>query len=602
MDTFAFNLNPNAFSKCAPAITTNIKQCGTVTQCNAHPATTGDLQQIYMKTGTDGTTAYTNEFRILEALFKHDMEIKMCEAVQNGLYDFFMANKVAVRSGLTTRRRNSGILDVAPFIMARQYSPINNEYWVVSNGAAVGGQPHQWTVHVHSATNIPANVQSFPAGLRVFIMGKSPAGSATRTAWSVVTATLSNDGTFVTLVLQSGNLGSRMEPLMTDKLHSPVTGLLTRGTPNISDYERWCNEAPSYLNWKNVPFWVESTRDSLCRSTLYNKWRKLVMEDNALYKEFFDLDEIEKNRQIGADFQKRIVQQMFWGKPTNINQNLAQYDLLPEITLPTLSPVDPVTGIAIGAEGGRCIGKRADMIGIYEQHAECGRILDLQDGQLNIPAVAKAFYNMMRIRKANGTRNPMVFDCFVDSVFAELVNQAMLKYYNAKSDGMLRLNVPAEGYSIAKKADFGFYYRSYPLFWPQGVVMNIVWHEAFDDLLAASTAADPTMTDTTRMFWIMDLSTIRPGILSSSRVVNKTGDLKTMAAVSTDPACVMKTEQVEWTHYGLLMTMLVDCPMSNMLIENIANVVPEPSNLNGLDYDSMAGGGGTTTTTSTTPV
>lgn len=589
-----FVLNANAFSKCAPAISTNIKQCGTVTQCCAKPATTGDLSDIYMK---------SSEFRILGALFHHDMEIKMCEAVQNGLYDFLMANKVALRRGLTTRRRSVGLLDVAPFVMARQFSPINDEYWKVASGAAVEGEPHHWSVQVSSTTNIPASTQRFPTGLRVFIMGKSPAGSATRTAWTVISATLANDGTYVTLVLESGNAGSKLEPLFADKLHAPETGLMTLGTPNVSDYERWCNESPSYLNWKNVPFWTETTRDSLCRSSLYAKWRRLVLEDNDLYKEFFDLDEIQKNKQIGANFQKRLVQQIFWGKATSANQTLALYDDLPEITLPVLglgsdSPVE-----TIGVEGGRCIGKRADMIGIYEQHAECGRVLDLQGGILNIPALAKSLYNMMRVRKANGTRNPMVFDCFTDSVYAELFNQAMLKYYNSKSDGMARLNINGEGYSIAKKADFGFYYRSFPLFWPQGVVINIVWHEAFDDLLAAAVAADATMEDTTRIFWILDFAGIYPGIIASNRRVNKTGDLNTMAKVNSDAACVMEVENREWTHYSMLMTVIVECTMGNLIIENIANTIPEHATLpEGLDYDSQASGGGTTTTTSTEPV
>lgn len=590
-----FVLNANAFSKCAPAIGSNIKQCGTVTQCCAKPATTGDLSDIYLK---------SNDFRVLGALFHHDMEIKMCEAVQNGLYDFLMANKVALRRGLTTRRRSAGLLDVAPFVMARQFSPINDEYWKVSNGAAVPAEAHQWSVRVSSTTNIPASTQRFPVGLRVFIMGKSPAGSATRTAWTVVSATLANDASYVTLVLQSGNAGSKLEPLFADKLHAPVTGLMTLGTPNVSDYERWCNESPSYLNWKNVPFWVETTRDSLCRSSLYAKWRRLVLEDNDLYKEFFDLDEIQKNRQIGANFQKRIVQQMFWGKATDVNQTLADYDNLPEITLPSLGlgadspPLD-----ILGVEGGRCIGKRADMIGIYEQHAECGRVLDLQGGILNIPALAKALYNMMRVRKANGTRKPMEFDLFTDSVYAELLNQAFIKYYNDKSDGMLRLNMNVEGNpAVAREANFGFYYRRFPLFWPQGVVINVIWHEAFDDLLAAAVAADPNMEDTTRICWLLDFSGIYPGIIASNRRVNKTGDLNTMAKVNSDAACVMEVENREWTHYSMLMTMIVECTMGNLIIENIANTIPSIVPVNGLDYDSAAGGGGTTTTTSTAVV
>lgn len=588
-----FSTNTNAFSKCSPAISTNIKECGTVTQCNAKPMTSGDLTSVYMK---------SSQFRVMEALFHHDMEIKMCEAVQNGLYDFLMANKVNLSKRLSTRRLNAGEIDIAPFVMARQYSPINNEYWAVTNGASSGdGNANHWTVRVASTTNIPANTQSFPVGLRVFIQGKSPGGSATKTAWTVVTATLAADGTYVTLVLNSGNDGSKLLPAHADKLYAPAVGVLTRGTPNISDFEKWCNEAPSYLNWKNVPFWTETTRNSMCRSDLYAKWRKLVLADNALYREFFDLPEIEKNKQIGADFQRRLVQQMFFGKPISTNQTTGLYDNLDSITIPTLTPTD-LNGNSIGAEGGRCIGKRANMIGVYEQHAECGRVLDLQAAVLNIPALAKALYNMMRIRKANGTKSAMSFDIFTDSITAEKFNQGMLAYYQDKSLNMARLNINGEGFSIAKKADFGFLYRSYSLFWPQGVVVNLITHEYFDDLITAGLAADATLGNQARVFWILDFSGIYPGIIASNRVVNKNGgDLKTLSQVSADAACVMETAGIEWTHTSMLMTMIVECTMGNLLIENFADHVPSIVD-DGSNYDTMASGSSTSTTTNTTIV
>ena len=582
----AFAVNENAFARCAPAISTNIKQCGSVTQCDAKAITADELSTVYMR---------SSEFRVMEALFHHDMEIKMCESVQNGLYDFFMANKVSMTKGLTTRRQDAGTLEIAPYVMARQYSPINNEYWAVTHGATVEGEANQWSVRVASTTNIPASTQAFPAGLRVFIQGKSAGGSATRTAWGVVSATLSGGGDYVTLVLQSYNDKSKLMPAHSDKLAAPVTGIMTRGTPNVSDYEKWCNEAPTYLNWKNVPFWVENVRDSFCRSELYAKWRKLVLEDNALYKELFDLPEIERNKQIAADFQKRLVQQMFWGKAGSVYQDLTNYSSLPSITIPTIGPVG-TDGATLGVEGGRCVSHRADMIGIYEQHAECGRVLDLQGGVLNIPSLARALYNMYRVRKANGTKNPGVFDCFCDSQFAELVSQGMLAYYNAKSQNTMRLNVNGEGFAIAKKANFGFSYRSFNLFWPQNVTINIITHEFFDDQLTALAASG--IEDTGRVFWILDLAGIRPGIIASNRKVNKTGNLNTMAAVSSDAACVMETPWVEWTHYSMLMTMIVDCTYGNLIIENIANTQPGIVDQD-VDYDAAASGSATSTTTST---
>lgn len=571
-------ISPNAFAKCAPAITSNIKQCGSVTACNAIPATSADLATIYQT---------SNDFRVLEALFHHDFEIKMCEAVQNGLYDFMMSNKVSVRRQMQTRRMQGGLIEIAPFVLGRQYSPINNAYWEVGAGTASG---QNWSVHVFSVTNIPADVRSFPVGLRVFIDGVSAGGSATRTQWVVVSATLSGNANYITLILSPQNSGSF---LSADKLGSPVKGLLRRGTPNVNDYEKFCAEMPAYLNWRNVPFWVESTRTSLCKSSQYDKWRTLVMQDNALYREFFDLDDIEKNRQLANDWQRRLVDQMFWGK------GLAGQDALNYDSLPLIETFDITTdwnGAQLGVDGGTCVGRRANAVGIYEQLAECNRVTDLQDTQLNLPALFREIYNMMRVREGQNHPNPKSFDIFTDSVEADLINTAMIRYYNSKSDGTLRLNMPVEGYSIAKKANFGFSYRSYPLFWPAGVTLNIITHNFFDDYLTAANQVG--IEDSARVLWLLDFTGIRPGILASNRVVQKTGDLKTLASINPDFACVMKVPTQEQTLMSLMWTMIVDCPAANLIIENFLGNLPECCIDNGANY---GGGLGGTTTTTTTP-
>lgn len=550
---------------------------------NAAPMTLDDLS-VYQK---------STDWRVMEALFHHDMEIKMCEAVQNGLYDFFMSQKVNLSKRMSTRRLNSGLLEIAPFIMARQYSPINNEFWAITGGTASSAQTGasgtlmsgvvcDWVVTVASTTNIPADKNYFPVGQRVFAQSKTAGGSATRTQWTVVYCddTLAPDS--VALYLHDENSASNLLPFMGDKLGAPTTGLLQIGTPNVNEYEKFCSEGPTVLNWKNVPFWVEGTRDSMCKSSLYDKWRSLLLSGNAEYREFFDLDEIEKNKQLGASWQRRLVTQMFWGKPLP-NQTMATYDDLAEI-----SAFD-ASSLGLGVDGGAVIGRRANAIGIYEQLAECDRIADAQGLKLNLPALFTELYNMMRVREGNGTGNPKAFDLFTDSVTAELINQAMILYYKAKSGSQLQYQASAEG--PPKKAEFGFNYRSYALFWPPGVVINVVTHYAFDDWRAAGVSAIGAADNTTRVLWILDFAGIYPGIISSSRTVQETGNLKTLAAVNADFACVQKVPTREQTLTGLTWTMIVECPAGNLIIENFSGDVPE--------YATTTGAYPATNTTST---
>lgn len=373
-------------------------------------------------------------------------------------------------------------------------------------------------------------------------------------------------------------------------LGSPVAGILRRGTPNVNEYEEYCPEEPAYLNWKTVLSWIEETRWAMCSSTLYEKWRRIALT-NPYYKEFFDLPETEKNRQLAKDFQKRWVNSVFWNKSLP-NQTPADYDLLDDI-----SAFDG-TSLGLGVDGGACVGKRANAIGIYEQMAQCNRIVDLQGGQLNFPALFVALYNMMRVREGRNHPSPRVFDFFTDSVTAELLNQGFLAYYQAKSQNMLRLNKDISGTpantsygSAVKKAEFGFYYNSYPLFWPQGVIVNVITHNFFDDFLSATGSAG--IESVGRVLWVLDFTGIYPGIIKSDRLTAKTGDLQAMAKLNPRYACVMKVNSRETTLTSLTWTVIVECPAGNLLIENFAAVVPEVATLVG-SYPS------TTTTTTTT--
>lgn len=588
-------LDANAFSKCAPSLRTNIRQCGTVTQMNAAPMTIPDLD-VFQKSG---------DFRVMDALFRHDIEIKMCESVQNGLYDFMMAQKVNMSRKLRISELSPGRMEISPFIKAKQYSPINDEYWLASGGVATNGAAQNgdtltigsatdslWRVDVASTTNIPIDLNYFPVGLRVFMAGKSTLGSATKTAWRVTGGLIS--GSSARIYLASENKASHLLPYLSDKLAHPVTAILTRGTPNVNDYEKWCSEAPTVINHKLVPFWVETTRYSMCWSSLYEKWRAQILS-NGLFAEFFDLEETEKNKQLGRDWQKRFVQQMFYGKPLQY-QNLSEYDDLAQIEAFDGSLIGQSTGeiSGLGADGGSVIARRANAVGIYEQLAECDRIVDLQGAYpLNLPNLFSELYNMMRVREGNSHANPKSFDIFTDSVTAELINQAMLLYYKAKAQSMLQIQINGDSKPY-QKAEFGFLYRSYSLFWPPGVTINVITHYFFDDLRAAGQNL-ATNDSTTRVLWVLDFAGIYPAILASNRKVHNTGDLEKLAAISPDFACVMATNTKRQTLTSLMWTMIVECPSSNLIVENFTGAVPEYATSSGPSYPPA-----TSTTSSTT--
>jgi hypothetical protein len=588
-------MSENAFKRCAPAVGNNLRKCGTVTQCQVAPMVSGDLTTAFMKTSAD--------FRVMGALFHHDFELKMCEATQNGLYELFMSQKVNMRRTMQSKHRTDGTLEIAPFVLGRRYSPINDAYWDVLSGTA--GVGSDWVITVGSSGNVPlsgdpdgvantskgegssAGCTTFPVGLRVWIQGVSQGGHATRTQWTVKSTALNVAGTIATLILTDGNGGSKLDP---DKLAHPKAGLLVRGTPNVNDFEKWCHESPTYRNWNDFPFFTETIRNTTCKSSQFDKWRELVMLDNQLYKEYFYLPEIEENKQIMADWQKRIVNTMFWGTASSAYQTAALYDNLPEID--SYDPTSDGLDAGLGVDGGTCIGRKADAEGIYQQLAECLRIVDLGGGTLHLLSVFDELYNMMRVRESAGHKTPKIFDILMDSVQAEMWSQAMLKYYNARSDGMARLNIDGEGYSTAKQANFGFSYRSFKLFWPAGVVINIISHDYFDDWITAayanglrtSTNLAETLANTARVAWILDLPGIYPGILASNHVTADTGALKNLAQLYPAYGCVMKVHTKQTELWSMTWTVVVECPKGNLIIEGIGAALPNYSTKDTFSY------------------
>lgn len=564
-------LNPVAFAKCAPSIGTNIRQCGTVTVCQAAPITADEYDSIYKK---------SDKFRILSHLFHHDFEIRMCEAEQNGLYEFLMANAVNMQKKIAHERMD-GMNRIRPFVYARQYSPINNKFWKVSGGHTSAGK---WVVTLHSSGNIPSNIESFPVDMILFIRGKSSGGSATSTAWQVVSAVMDGSGG-VQVTMTTLNTGSM---LPATKLESPTAGVAMRGAPNKSDFESWCNEQPAYLNWKDVPFFFGTYRDNLCGSSEYDQWREMVLE-NEFYREYVDLPEVEKNRQLGKDWQQRVCEIFFYSKPRQY-QNANQFDQLEDIT--AFDPDDVGLG-DIGIGGGNCVGKRADPAGVYEQMAECNRIADLQGAKLNLPAIFKELYHMMRAKASAGSKNSMTFDFFTDSVTAKNWTIAWVNYMNTITNNSFRVT---DEFGDSKKAQFGFMYKSYTLDYPQGVTINIVTHWYFDDMLSAMADAGSGLDTTVRSIWILDFAGIYPGVIatnSSEAVVGKREDL---AKISRDVACTIRTNTQTIKNTSLTMTVVVECPLANLIIENFSNEVPDHVANDAVVYPSA-----TTTTTSTTP-
>ncbi len=550
-------ISANIFSKCSPAIGNSIASCGAVTLCDIITAEEDELTSIF----TDGSGHY----RDLRALLSTQFEIKACGAKVNGLYDFLMSNKRMLGNRKIVVPLGPGNSEIAPFVMAEQHSVINAEYWSVANLFVNGGI---YTIHVRSRTSIPLDVQWFVPGMNVFVFARSAAGTALRGSFLVTGAQTStfggNDTILVTATAQNDTLGWVAKAAFSGFTGgSPLSAAyLVRGSANVQDVERWCYNRPALNDRKNVAFWWETDRYTMCTDQLYEAYFKRLQDGNEYFKIFGDVDATKRNKQLGDIFQREWLNKFWWNKRISTNQTLSSYRSLAEVT--TFS--NATQGLYTPNEG-RCVGRKANAIGIYEQLAECGRVFDLQNQQLNLVELfEQIIYPIMRARGDQGIPNDVI-EIFTDTFTAKQFQRGMVRYYDNISEGLARMNFEMNIKEMASETSgkLGFRFREYDLDYPV-VKIRIVTHPFFDDIATAAVAEG--IGSTGRFLWILDFTSIYPGIITSNRKVHTTGDIEKLAAIDRDYQCVMENPTTEVTLNSLTWTAVLECPLTSAIIEN----------------------------------
>lgn len=553
-------VSANIFEKCLPAIGNNINECGAVTLCNVITAEADELASIF----TDGT-----DFRDLRALLATQFEIKACGSKVNGLYDFLMSNKRMMNKRIRINPLGPGNSDIDPFVMAHQRSVINTEYWSVVNFFNSAGT---YTIHVRNRTNVPLDERWFVPGMRIFIFARTAGGTALRGSFVVVSAQSStfggNNTILVTATAENTTLGAAAKAAFTGFTGgSPLSAAyLVRGSNNVQDVERWCYNRPALNDRKHVPFWWQVSRHTMCTDKYYEAWFKRLQEGNEYFRLFGDVDAAERNRQLGMIQQREWVNSFFWNKPISTNQTLNSYRSLEEV----VSFSNSVQGLYIPNEG-RCVGRRANAIGVYEQLAECGRVFDLQNQTLNLVELfEQILYPIFRARGDQGIPNNVI-EIFTDSFYAQQIQRGMIRYFNDRSDGLAQFNIDTKKVMMGEFGMLGFNYDEYRLQYPV-TTLRVVTHPFFDDM--ASAANDEGIESVGRFLWILDFSSIYPGILASNRKIHTTGEIEKLAAIDRDYACVMDNPTQEISLNSLTWTAVVECPANSAIIENFNDNIP----------------------------
>jgi len=548
------------FSKCAPLTRTGIDSCSGLTLCNLSPTSADELDNIYKDS--------SGRWRIMGALLDSDIMAKACQIEENPLYTYIRAYS---RDWGTSRlgkvpTANSGLIEVMPFVKVSRKNLVNNNYWKwtkTGDAGTISGITYDVRGTAESLSSIPADVNWFPDKLVVHISGLSSGGSATKTQWLVVHQTVAGDK--VTLYVRSQNAGSSFPG---SKLQTPLSGVLMRGANNISPYESHCDQIPRLNTKSTFLAFVQHTRWSICNDKLTQEFKEHLIKNNPLYREYYHVEEAEYNKTILGDFQSRLVHQFLFGKPLP-NQN--------ETDWPELEPIESMTDtgdhLLLNGIEGRCIGRRAQVEGVYEQLNRCGRVYDMQGDVLNWPELQDALYDLYRVRKSSGTPNPELIEVIVDSAFRIQFIQGLIRYMKMRYEDTLRFT---QAIGNQTKTSLGFNYQDFQLDFPAGVTLRVTSHISFDDYVSAhKRAGGEALARSSRWMLFLDWSNIYMANLASETVELSTGNIQDLAKINSDALCRMKVPTKSMKHYALLWTAVVECPASSLWLENFDFGVPE---------------------------
>lgn len=544
------------FSKCAPLIREDFTNCEGLTMCDVSPTTSDELDSIYKDS--------SNRFRDMGSLLETSMVGKMCGITENSLYDFLVANAVKYEAPPPRKAANSSVQEFEPFFPVRRRGVINTNYWKYTNGTATpgtapGGDAYTHYVDAVSISSIPADPNFFPVGMEIFISAISTSGTAVRTAYVVVEA-INQDSTTTRLYVNSRNAAS---VLPASKLSFTASGLIFRGLNNVAKSESYCSQIPALNPNAQYLAWIQDTRWSMCEDDLTLEYKRRIVENNPLYREFIHVEQVETNRQIAVDFKKRLANAFLFSKPISANQT--------EVLWKNLATVTSFDAPNFDSIASRCVGRKANMVGVYEQLYACSRVLDLQGQRLNFVELQQYLYDIQRIREENGG-NGRIVEIVVDSAYRPQLIQGLWRYLTGRYEGAIRANMPIP---TSKTTALGFTFTDFDLDYPAGLTLRIVSHRSFDDLITAHRQVSTTMEAAGRWMLLLDWSTIHLGVIETKMVTRRSASAEEWAKFNEDAFCTIDIPQKSVKLYSAKVTCIVDCPAASLWLENFSFEVPE---------------------------
>jgi len=612
------NIDTNVYStiagRCVPAASVDVSRIDGLTTASLAQTKPSDIDDIY----TQG--AGNAVWRIIGNLLEADFRGVACQAKINGFANWVKGtSRVIDAKRMTVAKLKTNMYRVQPFILMEVKNPINNFYWSFTQGGLLksGATTSNITGETATATEqaayaagvtagfaaeliyggivaaqngIPNDIRWFGPGTVVTVGGKSGGGSAIVASFKVISAEILDSDD---LVIYMANIGlNDDDPIAAlasgAKRGNPLTGVLTRGLPNVTRGESYCDNIPG-LNMKQFkPFWIQETRRSFKEDSEYLAFAAEIRKNNPLFRQFGDVESVEWYKQVQEDYDNRLAE-TFLHNPRLVNQTQEKYASLENVAF-YAGDVTNASGSrsSLFAWSGRYHMFRANAEGLLEHLASCtdpntgrNRLMDMVGAKLDLQTMAEDFYRILRLRKSNGS-NSNKLELLVHSRFREKLAEAYAAKFAAKAGNpaFFRQDLKTGSNSL------GFTWTTINLDFPS-CELALVSHQWLDDRLdaykKANTVAGGTDADNFHfagnLALCIDWETTYRALLDSGTAVRMTGDAGEIAKVDASLLCGPLTNTTQTVkHYWEIFTQVVECPLSSIVYQNFddSEVLVEP--------------------------
>jgi hypothetical protein len=293
-------------------------------------------------------------------------------------------------------------------------------------------------------------------------------------------------------------------------------------TNSVSDKEAWCYQQPAINNLGLIEYWRQTYRWTHQYNDEYLKALEAPLT-SEFYKKFRTLPIAEQRRQQEMLMQKWYFNTVFYGQRLSDKQALSSWTDLPT--------VDDITNPGCPLE------YKSNTLGIRTQLGECGKVLDLNGGALNVDTLMELAYNLKRERGNDGSSIETI-DLMGDRFTKAKLRDLMIRYYKSKYGAAdITINMQPNQKIVDNVTNrFVFEYDKYDL--PdQGVSIAFFTDTFFDDRIAASQSlgAGAGTKNRARQLWAVDWSDVLVGVLGSRSVTRQTNTNDNLYNCVIDP-------------------------------------------------------------------